>query len=961
MRGVCSDPGLGFPAVPFFLKFMILRSLFFAPLVLLFGSALSAAEPAEWVGQWDKFSAPPVRGFFMISPPAPPRLESVLANLPEPGRWGELETALAAAELEATGAIPRQRLRLGRWLMMEMSGRGQAVAAELEQAIEAKEMNADTAGRLLIALGRSETASPEARVQAFEAAVAEHAARKRVFGDHDYVPSIDTPDLVTLAGEERAEAMLRAALVVRATLQIERAAEPTRRLATRLAVELAPTLASPQWALAQNAGATELYEALRGRFGLPNAGDHRHDTARAYYIIGLILADRADDALAEAEAVGEQFRLPYNLANELGRGGYEAAVHAFLHRLLARRPEAGNDLWSSYRRLSVQLGEQEAMLALIRAQAADETLAGVARLRSAHRLAMAELATDDVAVGVERLREVLAEARTLEGEEKFSAEVAHGLYRVGRAISDEAVTAEAVAAVRELAIAGLKEKRESYEYSMAVNSALDVLAEAGARAELLAVADAFEAKVVEMRVAAAVAGSGFVYISKDILAEVEEARLRLAVEEQNWAEAERLLTTGEGWGAADAAGLIRERYTGKNETPIGVLIARVLRARGDAEGARKALETQIVKTSGSDAAFAEYVDLLGAEAVPLLDALYSLDQYEERPLIWKAILASRAGDWAETERLAREAIAVDPSDGEQGRGDRMRVYAVLGEARAAQGDAKEAEFFAGVVKAIRLSEEADRWHTAGLFTRSVEGYREALGLFADAYCVQSRLAIRLAEEGRMEAAMEHYQKAYELMPDSFGRVESHCFGCESAFAGEEQQGVAERVFMRMAESDPRKPQVPYLLGYLREEQQRLGEAAELYARAVELDPLYLNAWKKLGGLAERMAMPVERRDEIALRLIALDPLGRHSSGNFNRVADGPALWAALADAKAKEAVLPHHVSVMPLPASAAALRADRSGRFGREESDRRAPATVFAGREFARQVDHAVSMLRHQR
>ena len=32
------------------------------------------------------------------------------------------------------------------------------------------------------------------------------------------------------------------------------------------------------------------------------------------------------------------------------------------------------------------------------------------------------------------------------------------------------------------------------------------------------------------------------------------------------------------------------------------------------------------------------------------------------------------------------------------------------------------------------------------------------------------------------------------MPDSFGRVESHCFGCESVFQGADAQALAERVF-----------------------------------------------------------------------------------------------------------------------------------------------------------------------
>ena len=37
------------------------------------------------------------------------------------------------------------------------------------------------------------------------------------------------------------------------------------------------------------------------------------------------------------------------------------------------------------------------------------------------------------------------------------------------------------------------------------------------------------------------------------------------------------------------------------------------------------------------------------------------------------------------------------------------------------------------------------------------------------------------------------------MPDSFGRVESHCFGCERAFEGQRAQSLAEKIFTELAE------------------------------------------------------------------------------------------------------------------------------------------------------------------
>lgn len=209
------------------------------------------------------------------------------------------------------------------------------------------------------------------------------------------------------------------------------------------------------------------------------------------------------------------------------------------------------------------------------------------------------------------------------------------------------------------------------------------------------------------------------------------------------------------------------------------------------------------------------------------------------------------------------------------------------------------------MQAIRLSEEANDWWEAGLLSRAVKRYEAALGHFADAYCVQSRLALRYAELGQHAKAEAHYQRAFELMPESFGRVESHCFGCEGAFSGERAQGVAERVFTGLAQTMPDKPQVFYLLGYLREEQENYSEAARHYRQAVTLDPDYLNAWHKLLGLAQRMALPRAERESAALAVLRLDPLGRHEShsssmsfrygsgGLYAEIADRRALWKVL--------------------------------------------------------------------
>src|SRR5439155_1615231 len=195
------------------------------------------------------------------------------------------------------------------------------------------------------------------------------------------------------------------------------------------------------------------------------------------------------------------------------------------------------------------------------------------------------------------------------------------------------------------------------------------------------------------------------------------------------------------------------------------------------------------------------------------------------------------------------------------------------------------------VAAICESEMADRLQEAGLLKREVKMYEDSLKHFADAYCIQSRLAVQLADLGLHEQAEEHYRRAYELMPESFGRVESHCFGCERAFDGEKAQSIAEKVFTSLAKTAPQKPQVHYLLGYLREEQNRYAEALAHFREAVRLDPEYLNAWKHIESVGKEFPLSAADKDAVTLNIIRLDPLGRHGGREgFQNMTDLAALW-----------------------------------------------------------------------
>jgi tetratricopeptide (TPR) repeat protein len=170
-----------------------------------------------------------------------------------------------------------------------------------------------------------------------------------------------------------------------------------------------------------------------------------------------------------------------------------------------------------------------------------------------------------------------------------------------------------------------------------------------------------------------------------------------------------------------------------------------------------------------------------------------------------------------------------------------------------------------------------------------------------------------------QAAEAHYQKAYELMPESFGRVESHCFGCEGVFDGKHPQEVAERVFQSLTNKSPYKPQVQYLFGYLRQQQGRYNDSLSHFQNAVRLDPDYLNAWVKIQDAGQHLRLSPADRDQAAFNVIRLDPLGRHSQVNLARVTDLRGLWNALAEAQARRPQTP--TNLYALRASALALKA----------------------------------------
>lgn len=304
---------------------------------------------------------------------------------------------------------------------------------------------------------------------------------------------------------------------------------------------------------------------------------------------------------------------------------------------------------------------------------------------------------------------------------------------------------------------------------------------------------------------------------------------------------------------------------------VGDLTVRSLHAKGEKDKASALLKHLLAANSGTDRLYRLSLELFPDTSAEFFKSLLIFDPFEERPLIWLAEQQLAAGNLDEARKLVDQAIALDPSDGEQGKDSRMQVYGVLSRILAAQGDNEKAKFFDGVMKAIRSGEEADDYLAVGLVDEAVRRYRESLGHFQDAYCLQSRLAMTLMRAGKFEEAKVHFEKAFELMPVSFGPVESHCFGCEGIFEEKRVQDIALNVFRKFISKTPDNPRSHYLLGLLLEKTGDNQQAALSYRRALEIDPKYYNCAKHLHQLLNSRPETIREAAAFFPTLIAISP------------------------------------------------------------------------------------------
>ena len=810
----------------------------------------------------------------------PVGIRSVVASLPDPELWEKIKlgnkkpkgidrikfTALKLLLASLNGEVDKQHKLIKKLNQLVQ-----------KQSIEAKRANLNLLEEIKYTLILADGV-PEKILLMLDQKLAIQRTRPEEF---------EIPDLITLAGAEAAEKWLRKALVTENVFLNIPAGTKTSVMAKKLALELIDKLKVRQWTLINDLDSIALYEALVNQFqGDVTAEGYlgwQKKKALIYYFLSLIAQGQSDKAIQTIRSVG--FDSEITISNktyfELEKAGYSLQVWEFLDKTLKQYPSF--PLWDAYLTISAHTGHSKEAVQVLESLLNKNASSPVKQKIKKNYLS-ALLGIGEIDKAIRLFEELIPE---LESYEKLKMSLKQA--KIGRLLGKEDILNAGLKTAINV-VSDQAKDTDNYSYRSNSDELSKLLRETKQlkKAQSIAV-ERFEAQSSQLKAYKELAGEGAgdLAISQLLRPSLIEL-MGIYYDAGQWNDIIELTKKFPYWGVKDITDILNEKDS--RDIPVAMLIAKALAETDDGETASKLLEALLFSHPGYDPAYELYVNLNGVKSMTFINSLYKFDQFEERPLIWKAQILLDNGKIGDAEKTIKKAIGIDPSDGEQGKGDRMRAYSILADILEAQNKIEQANLYRNAVQAIRLSENADDYHALSLFDTAIEKYKIATEQFSDAYCIQSRLAIQLTRRGRHEEAVEHYRKAFELMPDSFGRIESHCFGCETVFAHPEAQSIAEDVFLEILEKRPTNAQVYYMLGYLRKEQRNYNGAIQNFRHAIGLDPEYLSAWKQLYLIGNESFLAGWEHDIAALKMMELDPLQRHVSVDFKKITDLRGLW-----------------------------------------------------------------------
>ena len=746
------------------------------------------------------------------------------------------------------------------------------------------------------------------------------------------------PDLVALVGEPRAEALLRR-IFAQSFGTVAVLDEPTRALARKVLLTMGEKIRTAPWTLVAGPEAVPLYELLDRRF--PENDDNRYErlSAQPAYLLGLITSDRDADATAlalklpgETSSGGvEVLNLSRATLQEVAVRGQAQKVCGFFDALLAAHPDL--PYWGSFQAAATAVGNLDPFL--IRVQAAIGNPDLRPRFRRALRPLQANglLAADRLPEAIRILGELASPAPAEAGagtdgkdallpDSDSPRTYALVLALIAHRVHDDKLLNEQLDRLLEADHALLQATFDPNNVVLPLGIELNELFLAAGRGPELegllldnlarSTQDAAHRRSEMTPEMFAESGSFETRNALEILVD-------LYAQAGRHADVVALLDHAPSWETGDVAGLIPGTMTAFDGQA-----ARALQKTGHADAALRVVKASLdhaLDRSGLHPVYALLLELLPpGQAETRLSALALADPFDAQPLLWRGILQWKQHRPEEAEQSIRQALAVDPTDGDGGPSSRPLAHAVLGDILEHAGDTKGAAEARRFVEAVHLGQEADTLSGIGSSTRAVGLYAKAVSIDPDLAFLQYGYAAQLAALARFEEAAAHFERADELLPASSSRVAILSPTNGQVFDSAWTRSIAERVFSERAAHEPGNPHAHYLLGALRTVQGRAVEAVREFKEAVRLDPDDLYAWERLAVVT---GDPSDR-DRAAVNILRLDPHRRHRNEvpDLSGVNDLKALWPALE--QSAELRLPAPADLYPLAASLAARARERS-------------------------------------
>ncbi len=493
-----------------------------------------------------------------------------------------------------------------------------------------------------------------------------------------FVQRLEIPDLVRVAGEERASALLaRAMRAGLGTLEVRGTA--TKRLAAKVALAEIDHLPAPVWGLVESPEDAPLYTALIRKFPKKEANDeYERNSAATVYLAALTTQGRTEEAWSFFQEESKRHsELDLSVLSKVADPEAAGQVLTFFRRLLTERPEI--PAWSHLIDLSAKRKESAGALKLAAEVITRPDLDSGAAAVILPQLVRGLFAADHQEEGILLLRELVRAGYSGQGKWEPQAVPLPG--DGGKRIAPEAFARWGLA-LRE---SWRKDPNEYTELCGRLAEAGRLLGHPEWTAEALGNAAAW----VESQPMTTESQSGLLWTfakaaashQKGALAErLITARLKylagLKDEEETLDEEDELTESLAGlYGQAgrhrDVLLLLErspcwaENDLTQVDPGLWLPAAHALARAGRLEEARRITRRYLQDHPHDDRGYELWLRLGASEPeiMVFLETLAAANRFEERPLIWKARLLLDNGRIEEAEKTARAAISIDPSDG----------------------------------------------------------------------------------------------------------------------------------------------------------------------------------------------------------------------------------------------------------------------------------------------------------